>query len=226
MVVLLFTSIQTLCLQNGPWPLSPFWHVSDLGKLVFLSFSFFIDKIRSKHIYLLWLLWWLFLRFEFFFNFKLINLNWRLITLQHCSGFAIHWHESAMGLHLFPILNPLSPPSPSQPSGSSQCTSPEHPASKLNWWSVSHMIIYMFQFCSLKSSHPCLLPQITKDSSLHLCLFCCLAYRVIFTIFLNSIYMRLLYWCFSFWHTSLCIIGSSFIHLIRTDSNVFFLMAE
>ena len=30
----------------------------------------------------------------------------------------------------------------------------------------------------------------------------------------------------SFWLTSLCIIGSSFIHLIRTDSNVFFLMAE
>ena len=26
--------------------------------------------------------------------------------------------------------------------------------------------------------------------------------------------------------TALCIIGSSFIHLIRTDSNVFFLMAE
>ena len=36
----------------------------------------------------------------------------------------------------------------------------------------------------------------------------------------------LLFWCFSFWFTSLCIIGSSFIHLIRTDSNVFFLMAE
>ena len=34
----------------------------------------------------------------------------------------------------------------------------------------------------------------------------------------------ILYWCFSFWLTSLCIIGSSFIHLIRTDSNVFFLM--
>ena len=32
-------------------------------------------------------------------------------------------------------------------------------------------------------------------------------------------------WCFSFWLTSLCIIGSSFIYLIRTDSNVFFLMA-
>ena len=35
-----------------------------------------------------------------------------------------------------------------------------------------------------------------------------------------------LYWCFSFWLTSLCIIGSSFIRLIRTDSNVVFLTAE
>ena len=31
----------------------------------------------------------------------------------------------------------------------------------------------------------------------------------------------MLYWCFSFWLTSLCIIGSSFIHIIRTDSNAF-----
>ena len=32
--------------------------------------------------------------------------NWRLITLQYCSGFAIHWHELAMGVPVFPILNP------------------------------------------------------------------------------------------------------------------------
>ena len=38
--------------------------------------------------------------------------------------------------------------------------------------------------------------------------------------------INILHWCFSFWLTSLCIIGSSFVHLIRTDSNVFFLMAE
>jgi len=31
-----------------------------------------------------------------------------------------------------------------------------------------------------------------------------------------------LYLCFSFWLTSRCIIGSGFIHVIRTDSNVFF----
>ena len=35
-----------------------------------------------------------------------IYFNWRLITLQYCSGFAIHWHDSAMGVHVFPVLSP------------------------------------------------------------------------------------------------------------------------
>ena len=41
----------------------------------------------------------------YFFFFSFIFICWRLITLQHCSGFC-HWHESAMDLHVFPILNP------------------------------------------------------------------------------------------------------------------------
>ena len=41
----------------------------------------------------------------------------------------------------------------------------------------------------LFSPHPLPLPQSPKVHSIHLCLFCCLAYRVIITIFLNSIYM-------------------------------------
>ena len=47
--------------------------------------------------------------------------------------------------------------------------------------------IYMFQCYSLKSSHPRLLPQSPKICSLHLCLFCCIACRIIVSIFLNSI---------------------------------------
>ena len=61
-------------------------------------------------------------------------------------------------------------------------------ASNLDWRFVSYMILYVFQCHSPKSSHP-LLPQSAKDCSIHLCLFCCLTYRVIVTIFLNSIYM-------------------------------------
>ena len=112
-------------------------------------------------------------------------------TLQYCIGFAIHWHESTMGVHEFPILNHPLPPTPYHLSGSSPCTSPKHPVSCINidWQFVSNMIIYMFQCHSPKSSHPLPLPQSPKVRSTHLCLFCCLTYRVIITIFLNSTYM-------------------------------------
>ena len=56
------------------------------------------------------------------------------------------------------------------PSRSSQCTSPEHlsHASNLGWWSVSPLIVYLFQCYSLRTSHPRLLPQIPK-SVLYIC---------------------------------------------------------
>ena len=66
----------------------------------------------------------------------------------------------------------------------------QYHASNLDWRFVSYMILYMFQCHSPKSSHPLPLPQSPKDCSIHLCLFCCLACRVIITIFLNSIYMH------------------------------------
>ena len=43
--------------------------------------------------------------------------------------FAIHWHASVMGVHMSPILSPLSPPSSFHPSGLSQCTGFERPVS-------------------------------------------------------------------------------------------------
>ena len=41
--------------------------------------------------------------FSVSFFFSPIFISWGLITLQYCSGFAIHWHESAVGLHVFPV---------------------------------------------------------------------------------------------------------------------------
>ena len=109
------------------------------------------------------------INFLFFFSF--IFISWRLITLQYCSGFC---HTLTWISHGFTCVPPPDPPShfPSHPSGSSRYTSPEHlsHASNLGWQSDSHLIIYMFQCYSLRSSHPRLLPQSPKVCSIDLCL--------------------------------------------------------
>ena len=113
------------------------------------------------------------------------------LTLQYCIGFAIHQNESATGIHVFAILNPppSSLPIPSPwvvPVHQRQASSTVH----WTWTSNSfHMILYMFQCHSPKSSHRLPFPQSPKDCSIHQCLFCCLVYRVIVIIFLNSIYI-------------------------------------
>jgi len=100
--------------------------------------------------------------------------------------------ESATGIHVFPILNPPSHLPPHTIHLGHPCApapSILYHSSNLDWGSISHMILYMFQCHSPKSSHPLPFPQSPKDCSIHLCLFCCLANRVIITIFLNSICM-------------------------------------
>ena len=108
-------------------------------------------------------------------------------------GFAIHSRESAMDCTCVPHPEPTShlPPHPiPQGHRSAPILSALSHESNLDWQSISHMVIYMFQCYSLKSSQPRLLPQSPEVYSLPLCLFCCLTYRVIVTIFLNSTYMR------------------------------------
>ena len=130
--------------------------------------------------------------FCFFLKYKFIYFNWRLITLQYCIGFPIHQHESATGIHMFPILNP--PPS-SLPIPSLWVIPVHQPQASCilhrTWTGDSFHIWYYTCFNAILPNHPTLaLSQSPKDCSVHLCLFCCLEYRVIVTIFLNSIYMR------------------------------------
>ena len=109
-------------------------------------------------------------------------------------AFATHPHESATGIHVSPPILNLSPNLPPYliPLGCPRAPAlgaPLH-ASNLNWSSILHMVMYMFQCHSLKSPHPHPLALSPKVCSLHLCLLCCSACRIIGTDFLNSIYMH------------------------------------
>ena len=70
-----------------------------------------------------------------------------------------------------------------------------------------------------------LLPSSMSTGSLSLFLHCFPENKFIKAIFLDSIYVcvNIQYLYFSFW---LCMIGTRFSHLIRTDSNVFLFMTE
>ena len=86
--------------------------------------------------------------------------------------FAIHLHESAMGVHVSPILNRPPTAFPSHPSGLSQCTGFECPVSYIELGLVIYFTygnIHVSCY-SLKSSHPHLLPHNPKVCSLYLCL--------------------------------------------------------
>ena len=129
----------------------------------------------------------LFFSFLFLKLIILIEANYNIVVV-----FATHWHESTISAHMSPILNPTSTSLPIPSLRVIPVHRPWVPCLMHRTWigDLLHiLVIYIFQCYSLKSSHPGLFPQSPKLCSLHLCLFCCLTYRVIFTVFLNSIYM-------------------------------------
>ena len=134
-----------------------------------------------------------------------------------------------MDLHVFPIpiLPPASLPIPSlwvfpehQPRALVLCIQP----GLVICFTLDSILVSMLFSQNIPPSPS---PRIQKSV-----LYICVSFSVLHiglslpSFKILYICVSILYWSLSFWLTSLCIMGSSFIHLIRTDSNEFFLTAE
>ena len=132
-----------------------------------IDFKFITEnkrKIRIKRIFY-------FFSGSFFYYYKFIYFNWRLITLQYCIGFAIHQHESTTGIHVFPILNP---PPTSLPVPSLWVISVYQPQASCivhqTWTGDAFPIWYYTCFNAILPNHPTLsLSHRVQRTVLYIC---------------------------------------------------------
>ena len=153
------TSVRFSC-----YPL-PEWAFSTLSLLIISHLPFF----------------YFFLIFIFtLFYFTILYWFCHTLTWIHhgCTCDPKHEPPSHLPPHNIPLGHPRAP-----------APSMLYLASDIDWRFNSYMIVYMFQCHSPKWSHPLPLPLSPEVRYTHLCLFCCLAYRVIIASFLNSVYM-------------------------------------
>ena len=143
----------------------------------------------------------------------------------------IYQHEFTIGVHIFPSSSISLPPSAHSHSSrllQIPCLSFLRHTQIPTGYLFTYVSVY-HPCCSLHSSHP--LPRLPHPSpqvcSLSPHLHSCSENRFVNPILPESIYMCVdIRYLFFSDLTSLCITGSGFIHLIRTDSNSFLFMAE
>ena len=147
-----------------------------------ISMSSLENCLLDSTVYFLFWFFCLFHHPFIFFNFILFFNFTVLYWFCHSSKWICHGYTCVPHPEPFSLLPPhtITLGRPSVPAPSIQ-----YHALNLDWRLISYIILYIVQCHSPKSSHPLPLPQSPKDCSIHLCLFCCLSYRVIVTIFLK-----------------------------------------
>ena len=132
-----------------------------------------------------------------------------------------------MGVHVFPILNP--PPTSNHPSGSSRCTSPEHPVSCIE---PGLAIRFTYDIIHVSMPFSQIIPPLLSPTESKILFYTSVSLLLSriqgYHYHLSKFHIYALVYCIGVFLSGIphSVIGSSFIHLIRTDSNVFFLMAE